>query len=174
VNTANDEEIMVKVKQGDLDALTPLFDKYHLKLYNFFLRLTSDRETSRDLTQNVFSRIIQYRHTFNPQYKFRTWMYQMARNIHIDHYNKNKYLVSDMEMQTKDALEEMETMQKHNTLHEALNLLSVEQREIIELSRFQDLKYEDISRITGNTVGAVRVKVHRAINKLKDVYFQIA
>jgi len=68
----------------------------------------------------------------------------------------------------------MEKEQRERTLKEALGLLPMEQREIIELSRFQDLKYEEISKITGNSVGAVRVKVHRAIKKLKEVYFQLA
>jgi len=68
----------------------------------------------------------------------------------------------------------MEKEQKEQTLKEALGLLSPQHREIIELSRFQDLKYEEISQITGNSVGAVRVKVHRAVKKLKEVYFQIA
>ncbi len=177
---STDEELMTAVKNGDLEALSPLFEKYHIKLYNFFLRLTSDRETSRDLTQNVFSRIISYRESYKEIYKFKTWIYQLARNIHIDHYNKNRYLISEnyeidrISEDEKDVLTELDETEKKETLKEALCQLPVDQREIIELSRFQELKYEEISKITGNTVGAVKVKVHRAIKKLKEVYFQIA
>jgi RNA polymerase sigma-70 factor (ECF subfamily) len=175
-----DEILMIEVKNGNIDSLVPLFDKYHLKLYNFFLRLTRNREVSEDLTQNVFSRIIAYKHTFNEQYKFKAWMYQMARNTHIDHYHKNKGYFNDFEEventpeKVRESLDENEKHEKHEILYEAMNLLSIEDREIIELSKFQDLKYEEISKITGNSVGAIKVKVHRAVNKLRNNYFQLA
>lgn len=170
-----DEILMIEVKNGNLDSLIPLFDKYQIKLYNFFLRLTRSRETAEDLTQNVFSRIIAYKHTFNEEYKFRTWMYQMARNVNIDHYQKNKYYKSDyheIESSKNDfenAVTETERNQNYDILREAINLLSPDDQEIIELSKFQD-----ISKITGNSVGAIKVKVHRAVNKLKEIYFQLA
>lgn len=175
-----DEKMMINVKDGDIDSLVPLFDKYHIKLYNFFLRLIRNKETAEDLTQNVFSRIITYKHTFNEKYKFKTWMYQMARNVHIDHYNKNKAYFSGFEENERsseniaEAIFESEKTDRHGLLKEAIDLLSEDDREILELSKFQDLKYEEISKITGNSVGAVKVKVHRAINRLRNNYFQLA
>lgn len=180
VKEINDEQLMKNVKYGDLDSMVPLFDKYQVKMYNFFLRYTHNKETSEDLAQNVFNRILSYRQTYNEVYTFKTWIYQIARNVHIDHYSKNKYWSSDYtdpdntSSDARNAIEEMEKEQRERTLKEALGLLPMEQREIIELSRFQDLKYDEISKITGNSVGAVRVKVHRAIKKLKEVYFQLA
>lgn len=171
---------MLEVKNGNLDSLVPLYDRYNLKIFNFFLRVTHDRITSEDLTQNVFSRILNYRSSYNEVYTFKSWIYQIARNVHVDHYSKNKMMFSDYpaeqnyENERMEAMEQMEKQQKVEAIREALGLLTTEQREIIELSRFQDLKYEEISKITGNSVGAVRVKVHRAIKKLKEVYFQIA
>ena len=91
----NDEHLMLKVKKGDLDSLAPLFEKYHVKIYNFFLRLTRNKEVSKDLTQNVFRRIISYRESYDQQWKFKSWMYQIARNVHIKHYQENKFLKSD-------------------------------------------------------------------------------
>ncbi len=177
---STDEELMLAVKEGDLDALTPIFEKYHIQLYNFFLRLTRDRELSRDLTQNVFSRILSYRTSYDEKQAFKPWMYRLARNTHIDHYNKNRYLTADSDAvenlagNDQDALSEMKTNEQKETLMEALEQLPVEQQEILELSKFQGLKYEEISKITGSSVPAVKVKVHRAIKKLKEIYFQIA
>ncbi len=176
----NDEQLMQKVKNGDLDSLAPLFEKYHVKLYNFFLRLTQNKDISRDLTQNVFRRIISYRKSYDNKWKFKSWMYQIARNVHLKNYQKNKFLKSDfhetekLEIDTKSALEEMDMESKKNTLYEALNQLSPEQREILELSRFQGLKYQEISEITGNSVTAIKVKVHRAMHKLRELYFELA
>ena len=173
-----DEQLMNNVKNGDLDAMTPLFEKYHMRLYNFFIRLTGNRATSQDLTQNVFRRILTYRNSYNSNKNFRTWMYQIARNIHIDHVNKNKMMISDFnkpeqfQYDQENAVEEMEYQSREKALYEALALMSPEQREIIELSRFQGLRYKEISEITGNSIGAIKVKVHRAIKKLRELYFE--
>lgn len=170
---------MSEVKNGNLDAMIPLFDTYNIKLYNFFLRLTRNKETSEDLTQNVFSRILSYRTSYQEGASFRTWIYQMARNVHIDHYHKNKFLISDYKsadeigIDASDALEEMEKKEKQFALYEALDQLDQDQKEIIELSRFQGLKYQEISEITGNSVTAIKVKVHRAMNKLRGLYFEL-
>ena len=176
----NDEHLMQKVKIGELDSLAPLFEKYHVKLYNFFLRLTHNKDISNDLTQNVFRRIISYRESYDIQWKFRSWMYQIARNVHLKYHNENKLLKSDfynpehIKYDNKSALEETEFETKKMTLYEALNQLNPEQREMIELSRFQGLKYKEISDITGNSVTAIKVKVHRAIHKLRELYFELA
>ncbi|PLX16883.1 MAG: RNA polymerase subunit sigma [Marinilabiliales bacterium] len=170
---------MQKVKNGDLDSLAPLFEKYHVRLYNFFLRLTQNKDLSGDLTQNVFRRIISYRESYNEDWKFKSWMYQIARNVHLKNYQENKFLRSDyqeteeLNNDSKSALEEMEMETRKSNLYEALNQLSPEQREIIELSRFQGLKYQEISEITGNSVTAIKVKVHRAMHKLRELYFEL-
>lgn len=179
VKEINDEQLIIEVKNGNLDSLVPLFDKYQGKIYNFFLRVTHDPTSSEDLTQTVFSRIIKYRTSYKEVYSFKSWIYQIARNVHVDHYSKKKLWATESEQEqyyadSRDAIAAMEKEQKEQILKEALGLLSPEHREIIELSRFQDLKYDEISQITGNSVGAVRVKVHRAVKKLKEVYFQIA
>ena len=175
----NDELLMQDVKNGNLDSLGPLFEKYHVKLYNFFLRLTNNKDISRDLTQNVFRRIISYRESYNDHWKFRTWMYQIARNVHLKYCQENKFLKSDfhepehIKQDNKTALEEMDFETKKSALHEALSQLNPEEREIIELSKFQGLKYQEISEITGNSVTAIKVKVHRTIQKLKELYFEL-
>src|SRR5687768_15637647 len=86
-----DEKIMIKVKSGQLSELTELFDRYHVPLYNFFLKLTADREKSQDLTQNLFYRVIRYRDTYDTEKgSFKSWIYQMARNLHVDYCKQEK------------------------------------------------------------------------------------
>jgi len=135
---------MVSVKRGVLDALTPLFDRYHGKLYNFFLRQTFDRELSKDLTQNVFYRILKYRHSYREEYRFRSWMYQMARNILSNHYGsekmkpKNHFPEEWFEDQPGNEEEDLEKAERKKALYAALSRLPSDQMEILELSRFQE------------------------------------
>lgn len=174
----SDESLMIAVKKGDIDSMAPLFENYQVRLYNFFIRLTYNRDLSQDLTQNVFYRIIKYRHTYNPEFKFRTWMYQMARNILADHYEKNKIITSDYYEADKfsgnieNNFEKIKKQERHQALYEAMSKLSDEQKELLILSRFQGLKYEEISRINETSVGAIKVKIHRAINRLRELYFE--
>ena len=64
----SDEIIMQRVKDGNLAEMSVLFERYHLKLYNFFLKLNKQKDISQDLTQNLFYRMIKYKHTFKDGY----------------------------------------------------------------------------------------------------------
>ena len=86
----SDNQMMEDVKTGKVEKLAVLFEKYHVQLFNFFLRLTGNRGVSEDLVQDVFMRILKYRKTYRGQSKFTVWMYQIARNAHIDHLRKKK------------------------------------------------------------------------------------
>lgn len=175
-----DEQLILEVKNGELDSLAPLFEKYHVRLFNFFLRMTSDRTICEDLTQNVFQRILTYRESYNENWMFRSWMYQIARNAASKHYNNQKLLITDytednnLVFESDSADEELDAKLQKEHLHEALSKLTYEQREIIELAKFQELKYKEIAEITGNTVPAIKVKVHRAIQKLREKFFELA
>ena len=81
-----DDRHMVAVQEGDPARLGVLFERHHRALFNFFLRLTVDRQASEDLVQDVFFRILKYPATYEPGTSFRTWMYHLARNAHIDRF----------------------------------------------------------------------------------------
>ncbi len=174
----SDEIIMSRVKNGDLAELSVLFERYHVKLYNFMLKMTADRSISQDLTQNLFYRIMKYRQTFREEHSFKSWIYQMARNVHLDYCRQQKKLsdhhihaeeYEDKLLEEKGSFEEEE----FNRLDKAMSLLSPEQKEILVLSKFQRLKYEEISAIQKASVASVKVQVHRAIKQLRQYYFKL-
>ena len=72
---ATDDELMQRVRDGDAAPLGVLFERYQVPLYNFFLRLTGRTAVSEDLVQEVFLRVLKYRHTYRGQSQFRTWLY---------------------------------------------------------------------------------------------------
>ena len=71
METTSDEVLMAAVRADNLDQLVPLFERYHGPLFNYLTRLTNDRETSEDLTQTVFERILKYRASYQPTQPFR-------------------------------------------------------------------------------------------------------
>ena len=167
---------MYEVQHGQLSAMTELFDRYHVPVYNFFLRLTMDRSTSEDLTQNLFYRIIRYRQSFSTTAgTFKSWMYQMARNLHADHC-RNKQRMAAVEQQT-DSFEDIADL-KHGfeesdfkKLKNALSALGSVDRELIVLSRYEGLKYADIAKMKNMSLGSVKVQIHRALKQLRHFYF---
>ncbi len=178
-----DELIMGQVRDGDAGKLALLFDRHHRALFRFFLHLTGSRERSEDLVQDVFFRILKYRQSYSPGTGFRPWLYQIARNTHIDQAAKHKAEVempedSDgrtIEFRSPDALPEERFRQQQEvaTLRRALASLPQEKREVLVMSRFQDLKYDEIAEILKCETGAVKVRVYRALRELGDRFFAL-
>jgi RNA polymerase sigma factor (sigma-70 family) len=175
----SDEIIMKRVKEGNLPELSVLFERYHVKLYNFLLKLTFDRSLSHDLTQNLFYRIIKYRHSYNDGYSFKSWIYQMARNIYFDYCKQQKKHIDrfiSVEKFDENITEEDIAFheEEYERLDKALSQLNPDQKEILILSKFQGLKYEEISTIQNLSIPAIKVQVHRALKRLRQVYFKLA
>jgi RNA polymerase sigma-70 factor (ECF subfamily) len=170
---------MEAVKRGELQQATLLFERYHKRIFNFLARMAMDRELAEDLTQNVFLRIIKYRNSYREGNKFQSWIYQVARNVFSDHYQAHKNKFSDFVDVEKisdhmaDHGESEEQDEKERLLHRSLAKLSEEQRELLVLTRFQQMKYEEVAAIMDTTVANIKVKVHRAILKLKEYYFEL-
>ncbi len=176
-----DHELMVAVRAGELARLGVLFERYHQRLYGFFLRLTSQPAASEDLVQVVFYRILKYRHTYRDEGKFTAWIYHLARKVAADHFRKqarsaaptdpddlqehpDELASPDTQATTTDDLELLQT---------ALARLPLEQRELLVLSRLQNVEHKEIARLLDTSVGAVKVRVHRALKDLRDVYFKL-
>jgi RNA polymerase sigma-70 factor (ECF subfamily) len=175
-----DNFLMEEVKEGKVEKLAVLFEKYHVQLFNFFLRLTRNRGASEDLVQDVFLRILKYRTTYKGQSKFTVWMYQIARNAHIDYLRKSKGELSlddqwDEVVKTEPTpLDRLEHGQDVKLLQEALARLPLKKREVLVLSRYQDMKYKDIAELFGCQIGTIKAHVHRAIKDLGKIYYELS
>jgi RNA polymerase sigma factor (sigma-70 family) len=182
VDNRPDDMEMLAVREGDVGKMGTLFERHHRMLFNFFLRLTGSRAISEDLVQDVFFRMLKYRHTYQPENNFMAWMYRVARNAHLDHARKLKLeLVPDTDEQPWEPAshdpsphQKLEQEQEVALLRRALDRLPVEKREVLVLSRFQNLKYDEIAEILGCEVGAVKVRVYRATKELSEIYFELA
>ncbi len=174
---------MRQVRDGDLEKLGVLFDRHHRTIFNFFLRLTGDRGVGEDLVQEVFLRILRFRHTYRSDAAFTTWMYQIARNVGADHFRKRKHETREElgEEQEKEPVSQdpnpgqwAEQRQEAAMLEAALARLPQEKRELLILSRYQDLRYEEIARILSSNVATVKVRVFRALQELGRIYFELS
>jgi len=177
VYEATDSSLMQAVREGDLGALAILFERHHRALFNYFVHINGNRDLSEDLVQDVFFRMLKYRRTFKPDRPFTAWMYQIARNAHVDTIAKRKFEVGlgEKEFATVNTIDEnLKRKQEIGLLKRAMARLPLEKRELLVLSRYQNLKYEEIATILGCDVGAVKVRVYRAVRALGQIYFELA
>jgi RNA polymerase sigma factor (sigma-70 family) len=177
VTDQTDEIIMQRVKDGNIEELGVLFERYNVRLFNFFLRLTMNRVISQDLTQNLFFRIIKYRKSYKNELSVKSWIYQMARNLHADYRNNLK---KEGDLFTKSEVFQMDRVEDdpdypeddYERLEIAMTYLEDGPKELLVLSKYQGLKYEEIAVITNQSVPAIKVAVHRAVKQLRQIYFK--
>ena len=168
-----DEELMGLVKDGNLDMMSHLFNRYSIGIYNFSLQMTRDKEVSKDVTQDTFYKVLKYRATYKNT-KFSSWIYTIARNLCHDYYKilkKREQQIIDLQSSVKLVEDNIESNENIKLLNQALDKLNTSDRELIIMSRYQGMKYHEIAKITDSTLGAVKTKIHRALHKLKCNYF---
>ena len=171
---------MERVRSGDLEQLSELFERHHRRLYQFFLKLARDRSVAEDLVQEVFVRVLKYRHTWRDEAEFVPWMFALARNAAVDHFRsrtrdgkRDAAAVPDLVLQPAHAVERLEELERATQLRAALDRLAPDKREVLLLARFGELKHERIAAMLGISPGAVRVRLHRALKELREAYRQV-
>lgn len=181
MESLDDHAIMLKVKTGDVEKLGLLYHRYSRRLFGFFFRLTGEAATSEDLVQNVFMRMLKYKHSYSESGNFEAWAFHMARNVHKDHLRKTKRYhwqenMADWESHLKET-HTRETAFEHsdelNALEKAMKALSPEKRELLELTRFQKLKYQQVAELLGVSESAVKVRIHRTLKELRELYLRL-
>lgn len=172
---------MARVSEGELSKLAVLFERHHRALFRYFVSMSRTREMAEDLVQDVFFRMLRYRSSYDPSKPFTAWMYQIARNAGFDQKRGAEVVGIDdfMERHAEPASsapgpeEHASHGQNLNLLRRALDRLPQEKREILVLSRFQGMKYEQIAELLECEVGTVKVRVYRAMRALEQVYFAL-
>jgi RNA polymerase sigma-70 factor (ECF subfamily) len=137
--------------------------------------MTGDRSAAEDMVQDVFVRMLKYRSTFRDEGRFETWMFRIARNARADYFRKRA--VQHLPDEGVDAVADtpgparlMELGQDVALLKRALLRLREDRRELIILTRYRGMKHDDIGEMLGIDVGAVKVRIHRAMKELREIY----
>jgi RNA polymerase sigma-70 factor (ECF subfamily) len=167
---------MLSVKAGDLDKMGLLFERHHDYLYGFLFHMTNQKELSEDMAQTVFYRMLKYRHTYTGNGEFMTWMFHLARNVLKDMgKQQQKQALHDNIHELEGKIggssrpdELLEKKQQLEALDLAMERLSRDNREMLLLSKHNDLKYHEIARIFNISEAAVKVRIHRSVQELKS------
>ena len=170
---------MRAVRDGDLEELGTLFERHHAGLFDFLSRMTGNRMAAEDLVQDVFVRMLKYRQTFRDDGRFETWMFHIARNARAEYFRRRAVIeVNDDEIdvptEAPGPSHLIERDEQTALLRRALLRLREDRRELIVLARYRGMKYEAIAELLDVDVGTVKVRIHRALKELREIFLSLS
>jgi len=174
-----EREIIKRVEKGERDAYALLIEMYKGPLFNLAFRMTGSYSDADDLTQEIFIRAYQKLQQFDQDKKFFTWLYTLGINLIRNHLKKKAKDVANHTMdhqfrgpQTRgdeSGEGDFPSEDSMRSLDENMQRLPVDLREAIILKFYQDLTFEEVAAITGDSLSAVKMRVYRGLEKLKQL-----
>lgn len=163
----DDRTIIARVLKGDVDAFNLLVRQWERPIYNFILRMIGDREEAMDLCQECFLKAYRELGTLKDLDRFSAWLYRIAHNTTLSKQRKDRgktFVLLDPDLHPHRM-----GVENRLAVEKALECLSPEQREVVILKIYQDLKFEEIAEIQGAPVSTVKSRLYLALEKLKGV-----
>ena len=179
--TPTDHQLMLAVRDGDLDSLGLLFERQSRPLLGFLVKTTGNRAAAEDILQTVFQRMLKYRHTYRDDGSLCAWMYHLARRCTADHFRKASRAPEATDPSVLDAhtdgapssRDSARSRDDHALLQVALSRLDQDDRDVLLMSRMRELPFSEIASVLECSVGAAKVRAHRALRQLRDIYLTL-
>ncbi len=177
----SDERLVELALDGDEDAYGALVRRYQRRLTAFLGQLVGDIELARELSQEAFIRAWSALARFDPRYRFSTWLFRIAHNLGIDHLRRRRLQTvglyrtdsdgDEVEVVVaaldKDPLGHLENRALAEELHQVIDELRPEYRELVLLRHFGGLSYQEIAEFKDMPLGTVKNKLFRAHSVLR-------
>jgi RNA polymerase sigma-70 factor (ECF subfamily) len=157
-------------------AATIFVRKYQKFVYATAYRFLNSYDDADDISQEVFIKAFNNLHKFRGDSSIKTWLYKITKNICTTTLRKKKFFSVfksidseenlDIVYEDKNPEEKLESQELSLKLNEAINKLPTKQRETFALRYFEDMKYDDISKLLGTSVGGIKANYFQAIQKI--------
>lgn len=180
----DDAALVERARQGDTTSFDELVVKYTPRLYGLIYHMTSNREDTHDLLQEVFAKAYRSLKRFQGRSAFYTWIYSIAVNMTLNHLRKRgrhrKLSLDDLDLAIENDEEFIEATSKSDpvreaNLHElqqrlnaAMQRLSENHRTVVTMHDIQGLPHGEIARILGISEGTVRSRLFYAHQQLQN------
>jgi RNA polymerase sigma-70 factor (ECF subfamily) len=182
-----DADLAALARAGRESAFRELVRRYERPVFSLIFRMVRDRETSEDLAQETFIKVLNHIDRYRPEFKFSSWLFKIANNLTIDHLRKRQLKTIsidgsphaataaeveastfDVEARGESALEEMQSRELGGAIEKAIAKLRPEYRACILLRHVEDRSYEEIAATLDLPLGTVKTYIHRARHELRE------
>lgn len=173
MSSSNDVIHLVKLcQQGDKDGFSQLVDGYSSRLFGYFYRLTGSRDDSNELLSELFLKIVEKIGACRPE-TFEAWLFKMASNLFMDYIRAKKRHEKMLNQAAKEIQTETQPDRTDSLLTDKLTKqlqrLDAETAEIIVMRYYSGLSFEELAKIRNEPIGTCLSKVHRGLEKLRQL-----
>ena len=179
----DDAVLAVNAQKGDRDAFARLVERYQGRIYGFIYQFFRNEDLAAELTQETFLRVYRFIKRYDPERKFSTWIYSIAKNICIDEQRKLKrdrsISIEDLppgalvaksdSAHLKNPADISLHLEERMLMEESIALLPEKYRAAIILCYFQELSYQEIADILDLSLNLVKVRIFRAKKRLLEI-----
>lgn len=170
----DDSALMLRYRDGDIEAFETLYKRHKDPLYRYLLRRCNCRDTAEDVYQEVWGKIVKSRENYRPTAKFTTFLYHVAYNCFVDYLRRNKRHADNTVLEPEahaDPGEPTESLTERalarRRLEAALETLPDEQRDVFLLHEEAGLSLDDIASVTGCQRETAKSRLRYAVKKLR-------
>lgn len=182
-----DADVVELAQQGREPAFRELVRRYERPVFSLIFRMVRDRETSEDLAQDTFIKVLNHIDRYRPEFKLSSWLFKIANNVAIDHLRKRQLntlsidgsphaataveieaTAFDVESRGESALDELESRELGSAIERAIATLRPEYRSCILLRHVDGRSYEEIAATLDLPLGTVKTYIHRARRELRE------
>jgi RNA polymerase sigma-70 factor (ECF subfamily) len=171
IGDQDDKELVRRCLQGEKEAFGALLDRYEKPIYNLVFRMVNDRDDAEDLTQAIFVKAYEKLDTFDERFKFFSWLYKIAVNTSLNfvsHRRHQERLRDELVPNGVQLEEEFDESERYRKLEDAILALRVDHRIVIVLRHFQNLSYDEMSKILDIPAKTVKSRLFTARQILKN------
>ncbi|HEY8945289.1 MAG TPA: RNA polymerase sigma factor [Polyangiaceae bacterium] len=166
----SDEELMLRYCQGDREAFRELFDRYAGMLLRLLSRELRDPALAEDLVQQTFLQLHRARFDFDPTRSFKPWVLTIALNLERGakrSRHRRPEVSGGLEAESVGQPGDQGRVEARQSVSWAMEYLSAEQREVIELHWYEGLSFPEVARRLGIGAVAAKVRAHRGYSRLR-------
>jgi RNA polymerase sigma-70 factor (ECF subfamily) len=176
----SDRELMGRLAAGDREALGPLMERHHLRIYRIALSYLRDRDEAQDAVQETFVKAYQGAARWDGSAEVAPWLARIAVNHAIDRYRRaRRRLASETPLDEEDHGEriaaeapspERRAMGREagERISAALGGLPDRQRAVVVLRLYEDMNLEEIAQVLDMSLGTVKSSLHRALRRMRE------
>jgi RNA polymerase sigma-70 factor (ECF subfamily) len=169
-----DRDLISKARKGDVEAYNLLVSRWEKRVFNYLLRLVSNREDAMDVSQEVFLKAYQSLPKLDDLERFGSWLFRIAHNEGFSLMRRRKPEGEmPLERGTVARGAELLPIELSLAVERALRELSEDQRETVLLKIYQGFKFEEIAEILSCPVSTVKSRLYTALDLLKATLCEV-